>query len=374
VSIVLVVKNEGTEDVLIEDLGFTISGESQEQVNDLFDIRSFLLSENLRQFALAGTLKLNDGTSDIPVSEVDDFIQYHNTGPDQAHEVAVDATEFSGHLGTGDSDVQAALRTLDQLPISGVTGPTGPDVHNDLTGRDTYPAHPDSALSRSVQNKSDNYTMVLSDFGTTLRFTNSTQKTLTLYSLSGTETGREVEVIRTGTGSLLLAVPSGYTLYFLGVQYTGAATVEINEQWRRIQLRAISATEWEASLDALAFNEWSSEVSDDGESTTTSQTLQTKLSHTTEELPAGKYRVGYGCEYGNNIQKATEVTVEVEGSTVALVQSSVTEGDYWNPFAGFYYYDLAADGTITVDLKYRNLDTGGTARIRCARIEVWRVE
>lgn len=135
-AIVLVVKNEGTQAVLIEDLGFTVAAESQETANDLRDIREWLTSEDLRQLALSGTLKLNDGASDIPIAEVDDFIQYHNTGPDEACEMHVDTEAFSGHLAGCTGNVQGAFQKIDQLPMetgptgalgpSGPTGPTGP--------------------------------------------------------------------------------------------------------------------------------------------------------------------------------------------------------------------------------------------------------
>jgi hypothetical protein len=99
----------------------------------------------------------------------------------------------------------------------------------------------------------------------------------------------------------------------------------------------------------------------------------TKLSFTTPSLPAGDYRIGFSCEYGNNVQKSTEVCFTVEGATVNAIQSSVTESAYWNPDNAFYYY--AHDGgTITATICYRNLSNNGVARIRRARIEIWEVD
>ena len=125
-SITLVIKNDSGGDILIEDLGITFADGESEAFNDLRDIRRLLTSEDLRQKALAGDLTLNDGTDDVPIGEVDDFIQYHNTGPDQASEIDVDTDPFSGNLSSGDDTVQKALQTLDQMTASGSTGPTGP--------------------------------------------------------------------------------------------------------------------------------------------------------------------------------------------------------------------------------------------------------
>lgn len=115
------------------------------------------------------------------------------------------------------------------------------------------------------------------------------------------------------------------------------------------------------------------EDSDEGESQTTAQTEQTKLSFTTPSLAAGTYRIGFSCEYGNYIQKDTEVVLKVEGTTIGTVQSSVTESDFWVPEAAFYYYEHDG-GTITAQILYLNLSNGGLARIRYARIEIWKVE
>jgi len=98
----------------------------------------------------------------------------------------------------------------------------------------------------------------------------------------------------------------------------------------------------------------------------------TKLSYTTPSLPAGTYRIGFSAEYGNDVQKSTEVCFNVEGSPVGTIQSSVTESAYWNPSGTFYYYTHDG-GTITASICYRNLSNNGVARIRYARIEIWEV-
>lgn len=76
----LIVKNSSGSSQIIKDRGITVANGGQEAYITLEDIREMLTSEDLRVLAKAGTLVLNDGTSDVPASHVDDFIQYHDTG------------------------------------------------------------------------------------------------------------------------------------------------------------------------------------------------------------------------------------------------------------------------------------------------------
>jgi hypothetical protein len=76
----LIVKNPSGLDQLVVDLGILIANGSYETYTTLFDIRKALLSYDLITKAKAGTLVLNNGSIDIPISEIDDFIQYFDTG------------------------------------------------------------------------------------------------------------------------------------------------------------------------------------------------------------------------------------------------------------------------------------------------------
>jgi hypothetical protein len=79
-AITLTIKNNGGAAVTIGDVGLTIAATSQETYTELQDIRQLLESPDLYMLATAGTLVLNDGTSDIPIAEISEFIQLHNTG------------------------------------------------------------------------------------------------------------------------------------------------------------------------------------------------------------------------------------------------------------------------------------------------------
>lgn len=76
----LTVKNPSGSSQIIRDRGITIPSSGQETYDTLEDIRQLLTSGDLRVLANAGTLVLNDGTSDIPTSLVDTFILAFDTG------------------------------------------------------------------------------------------------------------------------------------------------------------------------------------------------------------------------------------------------------------------------------------------------------
>lgn len=110
-------------------------------------------------------------------------------------------------------------------------------------------------------------------------------------------------------------------------------------------------------------------IASEGESTTTSTTLQTKTTLTTGSLPSGTYRLGYNCEVSNvDSDVVTEVEVKLDGTIVALPNIKI-DGDYV-PVSGFV--EQALSGAITATIKYRAVTTG-TAKIRRARLELFRV-
>jgi len=76
----IIIKNGGGSSQTISDLGITIAGYSQESFGTLWEIRRVLQSENLRTLCNAGLLVLNDGFKDIPVAEVDEFLEYFEAG------------------------------------------------------------------------------------------------------------------------------------------------------------------------------------------------------------------------------------------------------------------------------------------------------
>lgn len=107
----------------------------------------------------------------------------------------------------------------------------------------------------------------------------------------------------------------------------------------------------------------------DALSTTTSSTFQNKVTFTTTSLPSGTYRLGYTCEISNASNGVlTELQVTLGGSTVAL-PTMEADNDFLL-FGGFVHRSLS--GVVTANMNYRAA-TGGTAQIRRARLELWRV-
>ena len=139
----LVIKNPGGGSVDIPDLGFAVAGGSSETLTSLDEIREALRSNDLRALAVAGTLDLNDGTSDIPSAQVDDFIQYHDTGSQRLFGSGSPNGSVTGIYGqfyknTDDDswwvcDDNPTGTTWSQIDKTGPTGPTG-DTGDSITG------------------------------------------------------------------------------------------------------------------------------------------------------------------------------------------------------------------------------------------------
>ena len=109
--------------------------------------------------------------------------------------------------------------------------------------------------------------------------------------------------------------------------------------------------------------------SEDKESTTTSTTLQTKVTLTTGSLPSGNYRIGYTFEVSNTSNGVlTEVEVKVGASVIAL--PTMEAANDYVLFGGFCRSALS--GVVTATIKYRVLTTG-TAKIRRSRLELYRI-
>lgn len=128
-----------------------------------------------------------------------------------------------------------------------------------------------------------------------------------------------------------------------------------------------------ASGGASVFGNEFEEASSDTESSTTSSTWQTKLSHTTASLTNGsKYRIGYSFEVRNSDTSGEVlVDVEIDGVDVAEMRYEPQDTDNYIMQSGFYYSDTLS-GATTIAIKYSQSGYG-TAYIKKARIEIWRV-
>lgn len=112
------------------------------------------------------------------------------------------------------------------------------------------------------------------------------------------------------------------------------------------------------------------EVSSDGESSTTSSTYQQKLRLTTGTLPSGKYRIGW--QFSVFVDATGDVTSKVilDDSTDLDHHSIDNSTDDYNSNGGFSYHS-SFSGIHTVDIVYKA--NSGTALIKHARLEIWRI-
>ena len=114
----------------------------------------------------------------------------------------------------------------------------------------------------------------------------------------------------------------------------------------------------------------------DGESTTTSSTLQTKLTLTTSSLTSGNYQLEWYYEL-TTASVSTFATGEVsDGTTIfgtVVDQTSTdTAGAYDKSVSGWKYLP-SISGVKNFTIKYRLSVGSGTAKIRRARLNIWRI-
>jgi hypothetical protein len=111
---------------------------------------------------------------------------------------------------------------------------------------------------------------------------------------------------------------------------------------------------------------------DDAESSTGSNEFQDKLEIDTSSLPSGTYRIAYSCEVqGSNSSGSVCVQVKANSTIIADPRVEIEDNRDWAPYAGFKHMSLSGINAVT--LKYKRDYTGHTAKIRYARLELWRV-
>lgn len=96
-----------------------------------------------------------------------------------------------------------------------------------------------------VNTQAGDYTQVLSDFGSLIRFTNGVAATVTLSSDVGTANiGAWFDVVRGAAGALSIDIPNGFIAYYGGILYTGPTTIALLDERRKVRCQLIDATEW----------------------------------------------------------------------------------------------------------------------------------
>ena len=112
----------------------------------------------------------------------------------------------------------------------------------------------------------------------------------------------------------------------------------------------------------------------ESQSSTTSGSYQQKLRLTTSNLPAGDYRIAWAAEV-DTTDSDMNVRIQLDDSTIINEFEYGVDADdggdpEWSALGSFK--TLTLSGVHTIDIDY-NDDGGGTAYIRKARIEIWRV-
>lgn len=114
-------------------------------------------------------------------------------------------------------------------------------------------------------------------------------------------------------------------------------------------------------------------ASSEGTDSTDDSDYQEKLKLSTGTLPAGTYRINWYWEmWQSGISNLVTARVQIDDTdTVANPQKEPKDRDDRLPVSGFWQASLGA-GTHEIDIDYRK-QSGGTAYIRYARLEIWRI-
>jgi len=178
--------------------------------------------------------------------------------------------------------------------------------------------------------------------------------TINVYDQSGLVDGSPFEALNfTGDGNTI----SGSTTVSGGVDIS------------------ISSSSSETPVFGSEYNYNSSE----GESSTTSNTPQEKLTLSMTDLPSGKYYIQWQFESMTDDDKDSSFAARVQlDNTTDIAELDGGAGnkwneDYWNQSSGFYEADL--DGDHDIDIDYWDIMTVAPVgvNIRKARISSWRI-
>lgn len=78
-NIVIVKNNTGTS-TFIEDMGVAVPGSGERNFSDIFDFTEICISENLKYFVNNTTFTINNGTSDLNISDAIEYLDCKNAG------------------------------------------------------------------------------------------------------------------------------------------------------------------------------------------------------------------------------------------------------------------------------------------------------
>lgn len=106
--------------------------------------------------------------------------------------------------------------------------------------------------------------------------------------------------------------------------------------------------------------------------------MQNKCRITTPStMPAGSYRISWAYEWKYTSTRKNFISRcrydETDLNAFMYMSAIPMDSACWWTESGFWYTDSSFSGEHIIDLDYGTTDTGQTAYIRRARLEIWRM-
>jgi hypothetical protein len=166
-----------------------------------------------------------------------------------------------------------------------------------------------------------------------------------------------------------VSAAGGVSIYDNGVLVTGSPFSNIDFINTTISTSGDTVS---IEIDETVFGQHFQDSESSGESGTTGDTFQDKISITPSGLTSGRYRIGWYCELQETSTSGyVEARMYIDSTERARAVIEPQDVANWYPFGGFAYKDVTG-GSMTVQLQWREVGSG-TGSIRNARVEIWRV-
>ena len=114
------------------------------------------------------------------------------------------------------------------------------------------------------------------------------------------------------------------------------------------------------------------DVESETESSTSSTQYVQKVTMTTNDLPNGKYRIGWYVEANATSTKGSvETQVDRGGVVLGNGRHEPKDSNNWIECSGFRTETIS--GIQTIQLQFKRSGGNATAKVRRARLEIWRI-
>jgi hypothetical protein len=108
----IIAKNPGGSDIGIEDLGLVVKAGEQRNLTELFSLDDITQSESLKTRVSAAQIVINDGTSDLSISDALDHLDVQTEWEDLGQDESI----------TADRNVEGGVADSVYLPSQVVDG------------------------------------------------------------------------------------------------------------------------------------------------------------------------------------------------------------------------------------------------------------